>query len=215
MPSMISLTKSRRLPKTTAPKRTGLRAFAGYVSQNWILFALGAPAIILIFAISYIPMFGTVIAFENYSPRTGFLSSWVGLGNFSLLWNSPVLWRLLRNTVGLNAMFITAETISGVMLALLINEVRSTPFKRISQSLMFLPYFMGWTIVAMVLYGLTDYYVGTINILLAKMGMAKILFTADPNLWPGILTAIRVWKDFRQRLHYLPGRPGGHRPPVA
>jgi putative aldouronate transport system permease protein len=172
-----------------------LRALAGYVSQNWALFALGAPALILIFLISYIPMFGTVIAFENYSPRTLFFSPWVGLGNFSLLWNSPVLWRLLRNTVGLNIMFITAETISGVVLALLINEVRSTGFKRVSQSLMFLPYFMGWTIVAMVLYGLTDYYVGTINVLLERLGFAKVLFTADPNLWPGILTAIRVWKD--------------------
>jgi putative aldouronate transport system permease protein len=192
---MISLTRPKRIPKTAVPKRTGLRALAGYVSQNWILFALAAPAIILIFLISYIPMFGTVIAFENYSPRTGFFSPWVGLQNYSLLWNSPVLWRLLRNTVSLNAMFIAAETISGVVLALLLNEVRSTGFKRISQSIMFLPYFMGWTIVAMVLFGLTDYDVGTINVLLEKLGLARVLITNDPSIWPAILTAIRVWKD--------------------
>jgi putative aldouronate transport system permease protein len=139
-------------------------------------------------------MAGSIIAFENYSPRTGFFSPWVGLRNFALLWDSPVLWRLLRNTAGLNISFIVAETISAVVLALLLNEVRWTAFKRFSQSVLFLPYFMGWTIVAMVLFGLTDYDVGTINVLLERFGLAKILITSDAGLWPGILTAIRVWK---------------------
>lgn len=142
-------------------------------------------------------MLGTVIAFEDFSPRTGFFSTWVGLRNFSLLWNSPVLWRLLRNTIGLNLMFIAAETISAVVLALLLNEVRSTVFKRISQSVIFLPYFMGWTIVAMVLFGLIDYEVGTINVLLQKIGLDKIAITNNASLWPGILTLIRVWKFTR------------------
>jgi putative aldouronate transport system permease protein len=191
---MISLTRPKPISSKIVHKRTGLRALGHYISQNWILFALGAPALLLTFAFSYIPMFGTVIAFENYTPRSGFFSPWVGLNNFSLLWNSPVLWRLLRNTVGLNFMFIVAETFSGVVLALLLNEVRSTFFKRVTQSVMFLPYFMGWTIVSMVLFGLTDYSVGTINALLVKLGMAKILITNNPDIWPAILTAIRVWK---------------------
>lgn len=149
---------------------------------------------LLIFAFSYIPMLGSVIAFENYSPRTGFFSEWVGLRNFALLWDSPVLWRLLRNTAGLNIMFIVAETIAGVVLALLLNEVRWTVFKRFSQSVLFLPYFMGWTIVAMVLFGLIDYDVGTINVLLERLGLEKVLIASEAGLWPFILTAIRVWK---------------------
>lgn len=182
-------------PIANSPARlAGLRALAHYVSQNWILFALAAPALLLIFAFSYIPMMGSVIAFENYSPRTGFFSEWVGLRNFALLWDSPVLWRLLRNTAGLNIMFIVAETITGVVLALLLNEVRWTVFKRFSQSVLFLPYFMGWTIVAMVLFGLIDYDVGTINVLLERFGLAKVLITSEAGLWPFILTAIRVWK---------------------
>jgi putative aldouronate transport system permease protein len=173
---------------------TGRQAALHYFSQNWILFVLGAPAVILIFLFSYIPMLGSVIAFENYSSRTGFFSPWVGLRNFALLWDSPVLWRLLRNTAGLNIMFIVAETCAAVVLALLLNEVRWTAFKRVSQSILFLPYFMGWTIVAMVLFGLTDYDVGTINVLLEQLGLSKLLITADPNIWPFILTLIRVWK---------------------
>ena len=191
---MISPLTPEPASSTAALRQTRLRALASYVGQNWILFALAAPALILIFLFSYIPMMGTVIAFENYSSRTSFFSPWVGLSNFALLWNSPVLWRLLRNTAGLNAMFVTAETMTAVVLALLLNEVRWTPFKRASQSLLFLPYFMGWTIVAMVLFGLTDYDVGTINMLLAKLGLSRILITANAAWWPFILTAIRVWK---------------------
>ena len=191
---MISITNRRRNANTSISQKTWWESFRHYVSQNAILFILGAPALILIFMFSYIPMFGTVIAFEDFSPRTGFLSKWVGFHNFALLWNSPVLWRLIRNTVGLNFMFIAAETISGVVLALLLNEVRSTFFKRFSQSVMFLPYFMGWTIVSMVLFGLIDYDVGTINALLQKIGLERIMITNDPSIWPGILTGIRVWK---------------------
>jgi len=191
---MIYLTRRKAPPLTSHSQTSALRKFAAYFAQNWILFAMAAPALLLIFAFSYIPMFGTIIAFEDYSPRTTFFSPWVGLRNFELLWKSPVLWRLIRNTIGLNAMFIVAETFFAVTLALLLNEVRSTFFKRVSQSIMFLPYFMGWTIVAMVLFGLIDYEVGTINALLSKVGVERLMITSNPNLWPGILTAIRVWK---------------------
>jgi putative aldouronate transport system permease protein len=191
---MISLTRRRRIPQAPADRKTGWQDFKHYVSQNSILFVLGAPAIILIFLFSYIPMLGTVIAFEDFSPVTGFFSKWVGLKNFSLLWNSPVLWRLLRNTVGLNLMFIFAETATAVVLALLLNEVRSIRFKRITQSVMFLPYFMGWTIVAMVLFGLIDYEVGTFNVLFQRIGLEKVAITNNAALWPFILTVIRVWK---------------------
>jgi putative aldouronate transport system permease protein len=191
---LTSFIRPKSIPDIAHSKRPWLPALAQYVSQNWVLFALGAPALILIFLFSYIPMLGTVIAFENYSSRTGFFSPWVGLRNFALLWDSPVLWRLLRNTAGLNILFIAAETFSAVVLALLLNEVRWTAFKRFSQSVLFLPYFMGWTIVAMVLFGLTDYDVGTINVLFEKIGLEKILITSDAGLWPFILTAIRVWK---------------------
>ena len=211
---MTSLEQSSPLSPTPPPRPTGLQSLAQYIIQNWILFALGAPAVILIFLFSYIPMFGSIIAFENYSSRTGFFSEWVGLRNFALLWDSPVLWRLLRNTAGLNIMFIVAETVAAVVLALLLNEVRWTAFKRFSQSVLFLPYFMGWTIVAMVLFGLTDYDVGTINVLLETLGLE------DPDHRQCRFVAIHPHRHprvevRRQRLHHLPGGAGRHRPAAA
>jgi putative aldouronate transport system permease protein len=140
-------------------------------------------------------MFGTVIAFEDYSPRTLFLSPWVGLRNFGLLFETPLFTRLVRNTVFLNTMFISATTFFSVTIALLLNEVRFSLYKRVAQSVMFLPFFMGWTIVAMVLYGLIDYQVGTVNSLLVKFHLERVIITDNANIWPGILTGIRVWKD--------------------
>jgi putative aldouronate transport system permease protein len=178
------------------PKKKARSTFsmAAYLKDNWTLLFLALPALLLIFMFSYVPNLGTVMAFQDFSPRTGFLSPFVGFRNFRILLDSPQIGRLIRNTLLLNTMFITAQTFFAVMIALLLNEVRSVRYKRILQSVMFLPYFMGWTLVAMVLYGLIDYEVGTINSLLEKVGLERILLTDNPQAWPVILTTIRVWK---------------------
>ncbi|CAN5693188.1 sugar ABC transporter permease [soil metagenome] len=197
---MTSLTKDLGRKTTDTqnklgpPKASGFQKSLRYVQENAILFLLGAPALILIFLFSYIPMMGTIIAFQDYSPRTMFLSPWVGFRNFRLLVESPIVVRLIVNTISLNAMFIAATTFFSVLSALLLNEVRAIGFKRIAQSIMFLPFFMGWTIVAMVLFGLIDYQVGTINAIITKFGMERVIVTDKPELWPWILTTIRVWK---------------------
>lgn len=193
---MTSATKSleRSRPRSAARKASGVQQFVRYVRENYLLFLLGAPALILIFLFSYIPMMGTMMAFQDYSPRTMFFSPWVGFRNFRLLTESPLAFRLIANTLQLNAMFITATTFFAVATALLLNEVRLMYYKRLTQSLMFLPFFMGWTIVSMVLFGLIDYQVGTINAFLVKLGMERVIITDKPELWPWILTAIRVWK---------------------
>jgi putative aldouronate transport system permease protein len=181
-------------PHRSTRKRPFHQELFAYIRENWLLFAIGAPALILIFLFSYIPMFGTVIAFQDYSPRTMFSSPWVGFRNFRLLVESPLVMRLVINTLTLNGMFIIATTFFAVLSALLLNEVRLVTFKRVAQSLMFLPFFMGWTVVAMVLYGLIDYQVGTINALLEALGRERIIITDDPSRWPWILTMIRIWK---------------------
>jgi putative aldouronate transport system permease protein len=186
------MTSAEYLPPLVQPSR--LSAALGNFRQNWSLASLALPAIVLIILFNYLPMFGSVIAFQDYSPRTLFNSPFVGFKNFQLLFNSPVLSRLVTNTVLLNTMFILATTISAVTVAIMLNEVRSTIFKRIIQAFIFLPFFMGWTIVAMVLFGLIDYQVGTINGVLVRLGFERIIVTDKPNLWPWILMLIKVWK---------------------
>ena len=177
-----------------AQKPSAMRRTLRYVRENYLLFVLAAPGLLFIFLFSYIPMFGTIIAFQDYSPRTMFFSPWVGFRNFRLLTESPLALRLIGNTLQLNAMFIVSTTFFAVITALLLNEIRLVRYKRLSQSFMFLPFFMGWTIVSMVLFGLIDYQVGTINAFLVKLGMERIIVTDKPELWPWILTLIRIWK---------------------
>ena len=196
---MTSLTRAREervraRTRRRVARRSLWQDVKQYVRENALLFLLGAPALILIFLFSYVPMMGTVIAFQDYSPRTMFLSPWVGFRNFRLLVESPIVVRIVVNTLKLNIMFIAATTFFAVTSALLLNEIRQVFFKRIARSLMFLPFFMGWTVVAMVLFGLIDYQVGTINAFLVKLGLQRVIVTDKPELWPWILTAIRVWK---------------------
>lgn len=192
---MYQLTRRARVNGATGFRRSSLNSFERYLRENWSLLLLGLPGVLLILGLSYVPMFGSVLAFQDYSLNTGFLSPWVGLRNFKLLWQSPVVARIIRNTVLLNTMFILFTTVSSVVVALMLNELRSRWFKRISQSLMFLPFFMGWTVVAMLVFGIIDYEVGTLNVLLRSMGRERVVLTSKPELWPWILTVVRIWKD--------------------
>lgn len=186
--------KDNRLRASKPTRATGLPALWTLFKDNWILFAIGAPAVLLIFLFSYLPLLGTVIAFQDYSPRTMFASPFVGLRNFRLLVESPIVGRLIVNTIVLNTMFITATVTCAVVVALLLNEIRLARYKRGLQSIMFLPFFMGWTIVAMVLFGLLDYQVGTVNALLTMLGMDRVIITDNAAAWPWILTLVRIWK---------------------
>jgi putative aldouronate transport system permease protein len=171
-----------------------IKKVLGGILDNWTLIFLALPGVALVFALKYIPLFGTVVAFEDFRFDQGFFSPWVGLRNFRLLWGSPVLFRIVRNTLLLNTLFIVSGTFFAVLIALLLNEVRSKFVRGIYQWLMFLPFFMGWSLVAMVLYGMIDYEVGTFNMLLKNLGLERIAMMNKPKLWPWLLTVIRIWK---------------------
>jgi putative aldouronate transport system permease protein len=189
---VYELAQSQKHPQTV--RRIGLGRLVSYLVENWTLALLALPGVVYFLLFNYLPMFGIVVAFQDYNVKTGFFSPWVGLKNFRVLWESPVLWRIVSNTVILNLLFITATTMCAVTVALLLNEVHARFFKSTAQLLMFLPFFMGWALVAMLLYGLTDYNVGSLNRFLVSLGMQKVNLEANPAAWPWILTLIRVWK---------------------
>jgi len=192
--------RSTRRQDTPRPVRqaTGETApvlrFLRHVNTNKVLLLIALPAIVLTFLLRYVPMFGVVVAFEDFQAATGFFSPWVGLRNFRLLFESPVLWRLVRNTLLLNIIFIVFTTLFAVGMALVLNEIGRPLYRKVAQSIMFLPFFMSWTVVAMISYGFFDYESGMINVILRDMGMARVSFYDKPQWWPVILTVLRVWK---------------------
>jgi putative aldouronate transport system permease protein len=194
---MIELTRAKSRTASAERllrRRRGVTGLMREIFRNRLILLLALPGAVLIFLLRYIPMFGVVVAFQDFHAETGFLSPWVGLRNFNLLFGSPVIWRLVRNTISLNVLFLVTETVFSVGMALLLNELGKPLFKKLTQSIMYLPFFMSWTVVAMLLYGFFDYQGGMINSVLRFLRMTPLSFYDRPEWWPAILTALRVWK---------------------
>lgn len=183
------------LPIEKPRKRTAFIDYARNLMSYKLLVALALPGLVLIFLLNYIPMFGIVIAFEDFRAETGFLSPFIGFKNFELLFGAPVVAKLVANTVFLNALFLVCEGVVSVTMALVLNEVGKRFLRRIYQSIMFLPFFMSWAVISMILFGWFDYEVGLLNVALRGAGLERISFYDDPTIWPGILAFLRVWKS--------------------
>lgn len=154
------------------------------------------PAVVFFFLFSYMPMPGIYVAFVKYNYRNGiFGSKFVGLQNFEFLAESGKLFSLTRNTVLYNLAFIVLGNLLAVFVAILLNEIRSKWFKKVSQTLMFLPYFISQVLVGLLVYSLLNYDTGFVNEILTGMGKAKWQPYSDPTVWPVLLVLIHLWQQ--------------------
>ena len=154
------------------------------------------PAVAYFLLFSYLPMTGVVVAFKNYNFRDGiFGSPWVGLDNFKYFFISGQAWTVTRNTILYNLLFIAVNTILQMGLAILISEIAGKYFKKITQTVMFLPYFISWVVVGMIAYNFLNVEHGTINTLISKLGAEKINFYGTTWVWPIILVFFSAWKN--------------------
>ena len=154
------------------------------------------PAVVFFFLFSYMPMPGIYVAFVKYNYRNGiFGSKFVGLQNFEFLAESGKLFSLTRNTVLYNLAFIALGNLLAVFVAILLNEIRSKWFKKVSQTLMFLPYFISQVLVGLLVYSLLNYDTGFVNEILTGMGKAKWQPYSDPSVWPVLLVLIHLWQQ--------------------
>nr|WP_242656418.1 ABC transporter permease subunit [Ruminiclostridium hungatei] len=163
-------------------------------SQKW-LWLIALPGLAIVFVFNYLPMFGVILAFKNYKPAAGiFGSQWAGFENFKYLFSTRDAWNITYNTLFLNSLFIITGTVGGILIALLVNEVRNKWLVKFYQSSMFLPYFISWVIVSYFVYSLLSYDMGMVNNLLASLGMEPVQWYNEPRLWPAILTIVNLWK---------------------
>ncbi|MCD9025584.1 ABC transporter permease [Cohnella silvisoli] len=167
------------------------------LARNRTLLLMFLPVAALLLLFNYLPLAGLVIAFKNFDFDKGiFGSDWMHplLNNFDYLLSSDVAFRAIRNTISLNSLFIVAGIVFEVGFALMLNELRNKYFKRVTQSLTFLPFFISWIVVGVFTYNLLNYENGAINRFLEWLGFPGLDFYSAAGLWPMILTIAIRWK---------------------
>ncbi|NLO85932.1 MAG: sugar ABC transporter permease [Clostridiales bacterium] len=174
------------------------RALTRELRRNWQLFLMVAPAVILVLLLSYIPMSGLLVAFKDYRYNLGiFGSDWAshgGLNNFRFLFLSGKGWSITRNTILYNLANLITSQLLALMVAIAITEMRGRMFKKISQSIIFLPYFISWIVVGTFVYNIFNYEYGTLNTILTSLGLDKVNMYAIPTAWVFIIMFFNAWK---------------------
>lgn len=154
------------------------------------------PGFIWLLLISIIPMFGVVIAFQDFNPGKGFLrSEWIGLENFEYMFtlnDTPVIF---FNTVFIAVMKILGNLIVPLTFAIMLNELRFIKVKRWIQTIVYLPHFLSWVILSGILLDVLSYS-GPINQVLSLFGMEPVLFFGRADLFPFIVVGSDIWKEF-------------------
>lgn len=154
------------------------------------------PAIIVVLIFSYRPLIGTIMAFENYDIVRGmFHSPFVGLDNFSAFVNDPVFWLDLRNTLVINGLYLLFGFPFPIALAIMIFSMRVTLFKKVTQTITYLPHFVSWVIIAGILYKLLDVNSGILNILIKNLGGKSVPFFRLPGDFWWVITITTIWKE--------------------
>ena len=172
------------------------KGFLWEIRKNKILFAMLMPAVIYFIVFHYVPMGGIIIAFKNYRFDRGILrSAWTGLSNFKFFFNSGKALSLTLMTIAYNAAFIVTGMFWAVTLALVLSELKSKLFKKVAHSIIFLPYFISWVVVAFMAYNLFSTQFGVINTLLKSWGRPPFNFYGSPGIWRFLLVAFSNWKN--------------------
>ncbi len=165
------------------------------LKRQWPLHFMLLPGIVLIFIFSYIPLYGLIIAFQKYNPGLGFHSKWVGWQNFTYVFSQPNFVRTIWNTFYIAFFKILGGIIVPVTFALLLNEVFHNRIKRVFQTLVYIPNFLSWVIMAGILMDIlaSD---GIINSALSAFGISSINFLGSSKIFPWTMIVSDVWKGF-------------------
>lgn len=186
--------KTKKRPRKSG--EGGLVANFRYdLKNNKGLLGLTLPAVAWFLVFAYAPMLGLVIAFQKYSPAKGiFGSEFVFLDNFRFFFGSQDSVRVTVNTLVLNTLFILATNFVAILMAIALSEIKNKYFKKVSQSVIILPHFISCTVVALLIEAFLKTEGGFVNNILAAFGAEPIKFMQTPELWPAILTILRVWQ---------------------
>ncbi|ULL16037.1 sugar ABC transporter permease [Paenibacillus sp. H1-7] len=169
--------------------------FRDLIRDRWLYLIL-FPGILYFIIFKYVPMWGLVMAFQDYKPHLGFAGSpWVGLKHFERFFSEPQFWMLFRNTIILAVYNLVFFFPLPIVLALMLNEVRKEAFKRFAQTLLYLPHFVSWVVAVGIFYILFTTEGGIVNEMIARLGMEKIPFLLSEDWFRTMIISQSIWKE--------------------
>ena len=165
-------------------------------SSQLSYYLMTVPGLIFVILFSYVPMFGIVMAFQDYIPAKGILESkFAGMENFAYMFSMPESFRIFRNTLCIALGKIVFGTLAAIIFSILLNEIRIKLFKKTVQTIVYLPHFISWVILASVIKNMLNVD-GSVNHILMQMGAESINFLGDNTYFPLMLIFTDVWKEF-------------------
>ncbi|MBQ6383115.1 MAG: sugar ABC transporter permease [Clostridia bacterium] len=172
-------------------------SLAKRINKSRSLYVMILPCMIFTFIFSYYPLTGWIMAFENFKPAKGYWGSkFVGLDQFRFLFDDFEFWRAFRNTVAMSLLNLVFGFLFAIVFALLLNEIRHTGFKRITQTVSYLPHFLSWVIVCALVQSMlaSD---GIVNNVIRALGITDkpILFLGEPGYFWWVVVFANVWKE--------------------
>ena len=192
-------TRWLRENKRPAPEKerdaTVLQRLKRDFKQNYQAYLMVIPSIVLIFIFCYIPMYGILIAFQNYRPQAGvFGSEWVGLANFVDFFQSPHALKIIRNTLFISVYTLAVTFPCPILLALLLNEVRCRAFKRTVQTISYMPYFVSTVVICGMLKSFLAYD-GVFNEIVKLFGGTPASYLSSAALFPSVIVFSDLWQS--------------------
>lgn len=162
------------------------------------LLLLALPGIVWFLVFAYAPMAGLIVAFKNFNVSQGiFGSPWAGLQNFQYFFASGDAPRIVGNTLFLNVLFLGASLVAGLLIALMLNEIRGQLYRRFMQSTIFFPYFVSPIVISIMLQVVLSGVGGRgglVNDMLSVVQFPQVSWYTEPGAWPWILTIVKVWQ---------------------
>ncbi|MCT1401954.1 protein lplB [Paenibacillus sp. LC231] len=192
---MKAVTKTEGSIQPAAKKKKG---FWATFKEQKVLYGMSLPFIVIVFIFSYLPVWGWLMAFQNYKPGKGiFEQKWVGLDHFAALFADDKFYLVLRNTLAMSFMGLIVGFTIPILFAVLLNELRGSVFKRTVQTISYLPHFVSWVVVAGIVTKMLSTDGGAVNQLLMWLGFIDqpIQFMAQGNLFWYIVTGSDIWKE--------------------
>ena len=186
--------KDNREPNNRMLKKRG---FFYYLNRDKYLYILLIPFFLLLIVFRYVPMYGITIAFKDYNIfKSIFESEWVGFDVFRQVFDENFFWLSTRNTIWLNILCLLTSFPLTILLSLMLNEVKHNKFKRVTQSLLYLPHFISWVVVSGIVLNLFSVRNGSINNILMTLGLKEpIPFLINNGWWTFTYVVCNIWKD--------------------